>query len=117
MSVLATKSPGMGQMSKPGRLVKHNQWFQFNALPLSTGEIPAFVTKISAGASVHSRTSFTLRHFLASVESAHPPIVEISVENYLRKLEPQLVACAATMRPMKFRAELSPAHLHAPSST
>ncbi|NDW33815.1 hypothetical protein [Salipiger sp. PrR007] len=86
MSVFTTKSPGMGQVSKPGRLVKHNQWLQFIALPLSTGEIPAFVTKMSAGSSVHSRTSFTLRHFLASVEKAHPQIAKIPVDNNRRKI-------------------------------
>lgn len=87
MSGVAHQMPRIGgTFSKPGQLVIKKFCLQKFALPLRTGEIPAICTKRSSGSSVHSRTSFTLRHFLASVEKAQPPIVEIPVDNNRRKI-------------------------------
>uniref|UniRef100_UPI003A901363 hypothetical protein n=1 Tax=Celeribacter sp. TaxID=1890673 RepID=UPI003A901363 len=87
MSGVAHQMPRIGgTFSKPGQLVIQKFCLQKFALPLRTGEIPAICTKRSSGVSVHSRTLFTLRHFLASVEKAQLPIVEIPVDNNHRKI-------------------------------
>lgn len=96
MSVITDQKPRNGEVnSKPGQLVIQNHCLQISALPLDTGKIPAFCTKRSMGASVHSRTTGTLRQLVSAIHKTHPPVAEIYEDSNLRKAEPQLVVGVA----------------------